>query len=231
MHALVPAALLAHPTRRRRAEGSSTLVAAARVAAKRGGALFSLALLACAAIACSDPPVRPPPAGDATESPGMGGAGGGGAAASDGGADAGGGDGGAEACTDLPKTGAVIDQNAYALDLPPGIGGDVEDGTYELTDAAVYVGAAGLPGPTGAAYQGTLRVTGQRFERVLVLSSAGGASAETASSGALTLAGINATLALTCPSASQEQVTYSATPTSLVLSNLVTKESFTFTRN
>lgn len=194
----------------------------------------SIAVLAIAAAllgsACSEEPKRPPVTTDGTGTPDLGGVGGGGG--DGGGGDGGLGDGGdaGTGCTELAPTGGVINQNAVNDDPPAGTGGTIEDGVYDITDALVYVGAAGLPGPTGSSFQGSIRITGTTFERVIVFRSSAGASTETRSSGTLATTNSNATVTLACPTASQEQLTYSVATTSVTFSNLVTKESFTFTR-
>lgn len=181
------------------------------------------------AAACSDPPRRPPVERGGSGTSGIGG---GSSSALDGGApDAGGDPGDAGACTDLEDAGAVIDENATNDDLPAGMGGAVEDGIYELVDARRYVGAGGTPGPTGSSFKGVLRITGAAFERVLRRERAGGAVIETRVSGTFTQSGTSGTIALTCPFPAQEQVTYTASGATLVLSDLGTLESFTFGRN
>ena len=138
------------------------------------------------------------------------------------------GDGGT--CTDLANTGFVVDEDVVNDDLPAGTGGTITDGTYDITSVRLHQGAAALPGPTGNSYQGAIRVTGPTYERVVVFKSSAGAGSEVHSSGTFTPTGINATIALTCPSASQEQVTYSVLNDTLTVSNLVTKASFVFTK-
>jgi hypothetical protein len=179
--------------------------------------------------ACSsEAPKRPAVLTDGTGGPTVsGGSGGGDAGPSDAGVvDSG--DGGA--CTDLETSSVEVDQNAVTGDVPAGTGGTITDGEYDLTDATVYVGVSGLPGPTGTRYRETLRITGTKLERVLVITTSAGATSTTASSGLLMPSGTSATIALTCPAGLQETVTYSATATGLTLSNLVTKESFVFSK-
>ena len=194
--------------------------------------LVALAIVAAALFggACKEDEPRPPVAANEPASPGVGASGGGGgtrdASIADGGADAA--DGGA--CTDLAVGGGLIDQLAVNDDPPRGSGGTIVDGVYDLTDVRVYQGAAGLPGPTGTSYQGSIRITGTTFERVLVFQTSAGPSTEIRSSGTFTANATNATIALSCPTASQEQVTYSVTDSSVAFTNLVTKESFTFVR-
>lgn len=112
--------------------------------------LVASALLTFAA--CKEDPQRPPAAGDLPQAPPMGGGAGGGGG--EGGVDAGDDDAGdAGACTVLPNEGVIVDQNGIVGDAPTGSGGTIQEGTYELTAANVYVGAAGIPGPTGQVVQ------------------------------------------------------------------------------
>ncbi|MBX3219715.1 MAG: hypothetical protein KF795_04295 [Labilithrix sp.] len=190
--------------------------------------LVSLALVTGAILAgaCSDDPKRPPVLTDGPPQP----SGGGSATPTDGGLDddLDAGDGGS--CTALENTGLEVDENAVNDELPPGTGGTIADGIYDISSVRLYQSASGLPGLTGNSYQGSIRVTGQVYERVVVFKSSAGAGAETRSSGTFTPSGTNATIAITCPSPLQEQVTYTALDTSLVVSNLVTKTSFVFTK-
>lgn len=193
--------------------------------------LFALALafVAVSGTACSDDPKRPAVLTDGPARPGIGAGGG----TDDGGSSEAGpttdaGDGGT--CTDLENTGFVVDESVVNDDLPAGTGGTVADGTYDITGVRLHQGAGALPGPTGNSYQGSIRVTGASYERVVVFKSSAGAGSEIRSTGTLTPSGINATIALTCPSPTQEQVTYSVMNDTLTVSNLVTKASFVFTK-
>jgi hypothetical protein len=196
--------------------------------------LYIVAAIAALAQGCEDPPPKPP----VTDSPGgpiagggLGGAGGGssGGGTTDGGTtDGGTTDDDAGACTDLPVTGAVVAQQVVNATPPPDAGGELVDGIYDLTNATYYGGPSALPGPSGAEYRGSIRITGQTFERHLVFKNAAGATAETAVRGTFAPTGVNALITLTCPIATQEQVTYTATGNNLVITNIVTNESFGF---
>jgi hypothetical protein len=198
-------------------------------------AFFLLAALAIGA-ACADDPKRPPPAsGDLPNQPGMGGSVAGGGGVSDAGRTDSGANGksdAATACTDLPITGAVVDQIAEIGDPPPGSGGTVLDGIYDIIEARFFAGASGLPGLTGNSYRGTIRITGQSFERALVFTNASNATSETHASGTFTPGSGNgsATIAFNCPALPQEQVTYSVTNDNLIVTDLLTKVSFTYTK-
>lgn len=185
------------------------------------------------AAACKEDEPRPPVAEDTSQPPGLGKGGGG--AGADGGALVEGGavtddSGDAGTCTDLVLTGAANDQTAVSGEPPNGTGGVILDGTYDITAAQVYVGISGVPGLTGASYQGTIRVLGTSYERALVTKTSGGATTENRVRGTIATNGVNGTIALACPIASQEQVTYTVATNSLTMTNLVTKESFTFTK-
>jgi hypothetical protein len=134
----------------------------------------------------------------------------------------------AGACTDLESSSVEVDQNAVAGDVPAGTGGTISDGVYDLTEASIYVGASGLPGPTGTRIQETMRITGTKLERVQTTLNSANASSTGSVSGTITVNGTSATLAVTCPTGNQETVTYTATATGLTLSNLVTKESLVY---
>ena len=196
------------------------------------------AALVAVPLACSDPGPRPP-VGEATPDPVYGRGGGGGANDSGardgaaGGSD--GGEAGADAgpqCTTLPITGGIIDQLSVQDTPPPATGGTVVDGIYDLTEARVY-NPAGLPGNTGNSYQATIRVLGQTsFERAVIFRNATNAVSETRETGTFKPGAVvgNATIGLTCPTALQEQVTYTATENKLTITNNTTGAGFTFTR-
>lgn len=188
---------------------------------------LALAFAAVSGTACSDDPTRPAVLTDGPARPGVAGGGGDGGS-SEAGPTTDAGDGGT--CTDLENTGFVVDESVVNDELPAGTGGAIADGTYDITGVRLHQGVAALPGPTGSSYQGSIRVTGATYERVLVFKSSAGAGSEVRSTGTLTPSGINATIALTCPSPTQEHVTYSVLNDTLTVSNLVTKASFVFTK-
>ncbi len=191
-------------------------------------AVLAIAAAALLGSACKEDPKRPPVAADDPASPGMGNVSNGGGTRTDGGSEDDSGDA-STACTDLEPSGGIIDQNGTSDDPVAGAGGTIVDGVYELTDARLHQGAATLPGLTGSSFQGAIRFTGNAFERVIVLRTSGGASSETRSSGTFTTNDSNATMTLACPIATQEHVTYTVANTSVTFTNLVTKETFTFT--
>lgn len=185
------------------------------------------------AFSCKDDPDWPPPGGgtgEAIGSSGSGGGGGDGGGRGEGGAlDSGdGGDGGV--CTDLANDGIVVDQNRIVGDPPTGTGGQIADGTYSLTQADVYVGAAGVPGPSGVTFQGAMRLTQGTLERVLRQQANQTATpTESRSTGPLTARGTTFTVVQSCPAQFQDQYTYSVLNNTLNITSLLTKESFTFT--
>jgi hypothetical protein len=189
------------------------------------GLLASFALFACA-----EDPKRPPYEGDRSASIG-GSAGGGGGAPTDGGRSGEAGladDGGS--CTDLVNEGVATDVNDVVGDFV-GAGGIITDGTYTIVEARRFLGAGGVPTVTNTSLQGTIRITGSTFERVLVTTVAGVAGQETRARGTFTTNGTNAaTINITCPTASDEPQTYSATTNGVTLSNTATKVTLTFTK-
>lgn len=188
--------------------------------------LVASALLTFAA--CKEDPQRPPAAGDLPQAPPMGGGAGGGGG--EGGVDAGDDDAGdAGACTVLPNEGVIVDQNGIVGDAPTGSGGTIQEGTYELTAANVYVGAAGIPGPTGQVVQGALRITGTQFERAQRQGQSGTTLQESRTTGTFSANGTTLTFTATCPLNAQDQTTYSVVSNTLVITSLVTRESWTFT--
>jgi len=197
--------------------------------------LLFVSALGLALYACKDDLVLPPPAdpGNATNTSGGGGGGGGGnrdasTPTADGSTsnteDAG-------ACTSLTLAGLVTDENVVADSAPAGLGGQINDGTYNLTVVQFYAGASQLPGPSGNTFRSTFRITGgTNFERVVVLGNQAGAAQETRTRGVVTSVGVNATLSISCPAPVQEQLTYTANDTQLILTDLFTKRQWTYVR-
>lgn len=194
--------------------------------------LFVTAFIVALA-ACKEEEPHPPPAGEQTTQPTPGGGGGGGdrsdAATSvpEGGST----DVDAGACTDLAIGGATSDEAAVADVAPAGAGTTITDGTYNLTNVQVFVGGA-QAGPTGNTYRATVRITsGTTFERILVYAPQGGTPTTTRSRGVIATVGVSATVSLSCPLVTQEQYSFTATTTQLVLTDLVTKRQYTFARS
>lgn len=191
------------------------------------------ALTALAFAACSDPATRPGVSADGRPQPGSGVGGGGSADTStpgDGGAGAG--DGGT-ACNDLDLADAApVDQLAAVDNPPPGAGGTLETATYVLTDARIY--GAGSGGPTGLSVRGelVLQIDGASgtFSRLIDMGATSSNRVETRDRGTIVVASSNAVLTVQCPGTRQEQVSFTATATTLVMTNLTTRDSYTFTK-
>src|SRR5689334_9459596 len=134
-------------------------------------------------LACGDDPKRPRPEGEISAGPVAGGRGGvpeGGVPGVDSGvrSDAG-------TCTDLTNSGSLIAEVATADPAPTASGGDAPAGTYELTGVNLHESLSGVPGPTGASYQITLRIQGTGFERVLRFQDATGPGYEIRATGTI----------------------------------------------
>lgn len=181
-------------------------------------------------LACEEEEKRPRAATELGNGPiggGGGGSGSGDGGGNDGGADAG--EGGA-ACNTLTNDANVVDQNRVVGDPPTGTGGTIPDGTYELTQAQIYVGAGGTPGLSGVTYKGVLRLTNGKLERATDMTPNQGAQPiESRTFGDLVAGGSNFTVTQSCPAPFQDQYTYSVVTNTLNITSLITKESFTFT--
>ena len=132
--------------------------------------------------ACSDPAPKPTPAVTGTTPlPNINGGGGEGGA--DSGTDGGrhdGGDGGV--CSDIPLNGALVDRTGVVGEPPVAPGGTIADGTYDLTQDTVYVGAGGVAGPTGITAKATIRIAGGKLDERIQLGGTGKTATETISS-------------------------------------------------
>lgn len=180
------------------------------------------------AAGCSDPPAKPGPA-VVTGPPVVTGGGGGG----DGGSSADGGDASTDAgvCTDLPNTGTLVDRTGVQGDPPTANGGTVADGTYDLSAYTVYVGASGVAGPTGITAKGTIRIGAGKIDQVLELGGTGKTPTATATRSAYTASGATFAETQLCPATGAgAQLQFTANDTLLILTDLTTKEAFTFTK-
>lgn len=181
-----------------------------------------------AAGACSDPPERPPAGGGSLSGGSAGGGGGGGG---EGGVDSGtndSGDGGV--CNDLVIASQTVDRIGVLGEPPAGRGGTIVDGTYQLTDYSVFVGAGGVGGPTGITAKGAIRITAGTLDELYEFGGSGNPSVRSASS---TYSATAATFATTelCPRAGVGATRqYTSNDTVLVLTDTATKEAFTFTK-
>ncbi|MDB5214662.1 MAG: hypothetical protein JWO86_2589 [Myxococcaceae bacterium] len=198
----------------------------------RHQAFFIAAVLQLGAVAlvgaCSDTPSKPEPAvpGTTGTSAGGGGGGGGEAGVIDGGLE--GGEGGV--CTDVVNTGTLVDRTGVNGDPPVSIGGTIVDGTFDLTAFSVFVGVAGTAGPTGITARSTIRITGSKIEQIIEIGGTGKTTTVSTTSGTFTATG--ATFAETdlCPAGAARQLQFTAMDPLLTLTDLTTKEAFTFTK-
>jgi len=178
--------------------------------------------------ACSDPAAKPETAVVTGAPPVTSGGGGGG---SDGGTDAGdaGDDGGT--CTDLAITGSLIDRTGVPGDPPTSTGGTIVDGSYDLTAYAVYVGVSGVAGPTGITARASIRVGNGKIDEVLELGGTGKTTTTTATRSGYAASGATFAETQLCPATGAgAQLQFTANDPLLILTNLSTKEAFTFTK-
>jgi hypothetical protein len=196
-------------------------------------ACFALCLsVSIATYACKDDDKKPPVSADngnggPSTSTGGGTEGGAGDASSI----DGGGDGAVAACNSVTNDGDAVEQNRIVGDPPIGSGGTIAVGTYELTQADVYVGAGGTPGPSGVTYRGIL-VSGPNFkiERVTQITANQGATpVERRSVGDAEGIGPALTITESCPVVFKDPYSYSVVNNTLNITSTITKESFTYT--
>ena len=181
--------------------------------------------------ACQGDPDRPPPGETKTfnpQAPG-GGGGGGGVTAPEGGANVDAGDA-AASCGDLPLSGNSIDEIGVVGEAPAGTGGALTDGVYEITTATRYVGS-GVPGLTGTRWRGALRISGVTVERFTRAEPSSGSAVQSHDRGSITAVAANLSYTVLCPSGiGMQQFSYTVNGNSFTWTNLLTKESFVFTR-
>ena len=190
---------------------------------------FSLAALAAG---CSDPPPKPGPSvGGSMPVPiGGGGAGGEGGiregGVTDGGVDAEGG-----LCNTIALGSLIVDRNAVATDPPAATGGTIVEGQYELTADTVYVGASGTGGQTGITMKATLLLASGKITEVKELGGVGKTATTTRTSGGYAATGVTFAETEFCPTTGGgRQLQFTANPPTLILTDLVSKEAFTFTK-
>jgi hypothetical protein len=195
-------------------------------------AFVGVFLILGGAAACSSKESRPASAGDGTATvPNNAGNTEGGVDASsrDSSVDTGAADTGA-ACNDVVLTGVLVDRTGINGDPPVGLGGTVVDGAYDLTSYSVYVGVAGVAGPTGITARGSIRIAGGKLDEITELSGSGPTTLVRKSSG---YSAASATFATTeiCPNVGGgTQRQFTAADPLLTLTDMVTKEAFTFTK-
>ncbi len=71
-----------------------------------------------------------------------------------------------QGCNNLGNSAPSVAQQYAAGQAPAPSGGTIPDGTYFVTASSVYIGDAGLTGPTGAMLKQTELVTGGAFKLV-----------------------------------------------------------------
>lgn len=187
--------------------------------------------LACSAMAaCSDDDPRPPPAGDGKPvivAPGGNTEGGvpvrDASTSRPDASDAG-------FCSNIELRGFVLDREGVTGEPPTATGGTVTDGDYDLASYVVYVGLDGVAGPTGITARASIRIAGDTLEQIL---ETGGNTPSATVISKTTFSAISTTFAETqiCPSpgaGSSRQ--FNASGSQLTLTNLTTKEAFTFTK-
>ena len=193
--------------------------------------LLSVFLAVGAVSACSSDEKKPPYAGDGVPTTPLP------TGNTEGGADTGtdAGDAGRDAkdggaCSDLTLTGTLVDREAFIGDPPVSNGGVVVDGVYDLTRYLVYVGPGGVAGPTGLTARSSLRIAAGKIDQIL---ETGGSSPLTTVVSRSTYTAVAATFVTTelCPNAGGgTQRQFTATGSQLVLTDLVTREAFTFVK-
>lgn len=104
----------------------------------------------------------------------------------------------------------------------------IQDGTYDLREARIYVGSN--PPPSGTSFQGSLRVTGTTIDIVSAITPVQGNVAKISQRGTGSVMGVNLTYAIACPSAQQKVFSYTAAGPTLTLNDLLTKESFVYSK-
>ncbi len=184
--------------------------------------------------ACSDPAPKPAPAEPGMTVGSSGGGGGGGGGTGEGGTTTDGGFDGGEAgvCHDVANTGALVDRIAISADPPVASGGTIADGRYDLSAYSVYVGAQGVGGPTGITAKASLRIAGGKIDEIIELGGTGKTSTVSTRSSVYTVA--SATFAETdiCPvGGAGRQLQFTANDPVLTLTDLTSKEAFTFTKH
>jgi hypothetical protein len=187
----------------------------------------SIAVLA-APLACSSDPDRPPPSpATGTKQPG--------GPVSAGGSEAGAGDDAAipkvdgGTCNDFENVGQLVDQEGQIGEPPIQSGGTIVDGTYELTSDEVFVGGVG--GPTGVQVQATIVVAGGVLDRAITIEdTTNGQTSDRRETFQFAASDADLALAETCPLATAAVTnTYTATATTLTISDPQAREVFVYT--
>lgn len=194
-------------------------------------ALLGLVLGLGALWACNEHDPHPPNLTDPGDS--LPSTGGGGGSSSGGTADGGrtvdaGGTVDAGECTDLVDPTTIVDENALSDNAPPGLGGTIVNGVYDLTTAQKYVGASGQAGPNGVTYREIIRITGTSFERNRTTQQTSGPSSTLNATYTLQTSATTLTLTPKCPaSGAAEAFAYTVQDGRLTLVSTA-GESFTY---
>lgn len=191
-----------------------------------------LSAVVALALACSDKDPRPPPSSSATPP-----LYGGGSSTSSGASGTSGTSGTNEGgvCNALTLPAGLIDQISVAGDPAPFVGGTVQDGLYELTDARVYIGTGS--GPTGVAIKEALSISGGVIQDAFqVQRSSGDAGAPVTEPEAhqtlnYTASGTSLVFSTSCPNPTGDRsYPFTATNTQLVFYDPQSRTQNTYTR-
>jgi hypothetical protein len=155
---------------------------------------------------------------------GGGGGGDGGTTTTEAGADGG-------VCSELANTGQLIDRTGVQGDPPTATGGTVVDGNYDLTAYAVFVGTSGVAGPTGITAKASIRIGAGKVDEIIELGGTGKTTTTTITRSAFSASGATFAETQLCPATGAgAQLQFTAQDTILTLTDLSTKEAFTFTK-
>ncbi|MDB4946006.1 MAG: hypothetical protein JWP97_5540 [Labilithrix sp.] len=133
-------------------------------------------------------------------------------------------------CSALTMTGFLLDREAVVGEPPTATGGTITDGDYNLVSYVVYVGDTGTAGPTGITARSSIRITGDVIEQIL---ETGGNSPSTTVTTRSTFSAVTTTFAETqiCPTPGAGGTRqFNASDAQLTLTNLITKEAFTYAK-
>ncbi len=125
-------------------------------------------------------------------------------------------DAGPTECNTLANIGAVVSQMDVATAAVTGAGGVIATGTYVLTAAAVYTGAGGSAGPTGATFADTLVIADAgAYERVFSIVNGPAPDGTYRQNGSFTTDGASIEVTTTCPPGAQPFTSYDSDGTTV----------------
>lgn len=113
-----------------------------------------------------------------------------------------------EPCSTLTNVAQPVEIVNQAGDAPPATGGVIASGTYVVTSAVRYTGAAGQTGPSGQKVQMTVRITGQDAESIFD---------NVPRRATIHVDGVNLRTTARCPSSAVDDAPFSASGDSLTL--------------